>query len=482
MIEILKGFEPAGLWQYFDEIRQIPRESGNETEIVHYLIEFARKNQLDYSEDEVGNVIIRKPASSGKESKPGIVLQAHVDMVCEKNSDKVFDFAKDPIQLRIEGDWLLAQNTTLGADNGIGMAAALFVLTEKNLVHAPIEAVFTVDEERGLTGANTIKSTILKGKYLINLDSEDEGVFTVGCAGGRDSTIYMPVSWISRTNPALKIMVTGLKGGHSGIDINLGKANAIKIVSRLLYQFNAEYAISIADIKGGNKRNAIPREAEATICYSGDTDQLITSMTEYFNLLKTEFYETEPDMKLEITTGQPVEKYLRDTDSTRLLNLLMALPHGMIAMSQTMKEKVETSTNLATIAIENNQVTIGEMSRSSNATGMDLVCTIVEACARLAKADIFLSSGYPGWQPNIKSDLLKTMIALHLKLFKKEPIVESIHAGLETGIIGKKYPEMDMISIGPDIRYPHSPDEKIRIPSVKNFWFLLNQTLSELSK
>ncbi len=482
MSDILKGFEPVGLWHYFDQIRQIPRESGNETAVVRYLIEFARNNHLDYQSDEVGNVIIRKPASPGNEGKPGVVLQAHVDMVCEKNSDKAFDFATDPIQLRVDGDWLLAQDTTLGADNGIGVAAAMYVLTEPNLVHGPIEALFTVDEERGLTGANNLKPGILKGSYLINLDSEDEGVFTVGCAGGRDSTLYVPISWITRSNPALTIKVGGLKGGHSGVDINMGKGNSIKLMARLLQRFCSSWSLCLADIKGGSKRNAIPREAEAVIGYTGNAEQLIHEMNLYFEQMKSEFCESEPDMKLQISQGVMPGQFLRQEDTARLINLLIALPHGVIAMSQTMKDKVETSTNLATISIEQNQVSIGEMSRSSNATGMDLVCGIVLACAEPAKADIFQSSGYPGWQPNLKSELLKTMIRLHSELFKKEPIVESIHAGLETGIIGKQYPAMDMISIGPDIRFPHSPDEKVRIPSVNNFWILLKQTLIELAK
>ncbi len=473
MDKVFEGLKPELLWKHFDEIRKIPRCSKNEGRIREYVIKFAREKGLEYEVDEVGNVLIRKKATPGHEGAPGVVLQAHLDMVCEKNSDVDFDFEKDAIRVKREDGWITADGTTLGADNGIGVAAALAVLEDDSIVHGPLEVLLTVDEETGLTGASNLKPNWLRGKYLLNLDSEDEGVFFIGCAGGRDTVFKIPVSRKKLQGEAFEIKVSGLKGGHSGVDIHLQRGNAIRILARVLYEIDG---VEIAEIHGGNKRNAIPREAEATVFAS--EDRVKKAVDKVLAEVREELKYSDPEVKIEYSPSQAGQAI---AESKRIIDFLMSLPHGVLAMSLAMEGLVETSTNLAVIKTEDKEVEVVESSRSSINSSLDFVCKQLKALGDLAGAQTHQPPGYPGWTPNPDSELLRKMKEVYKRLFGKEPQVTAIHAGLETGIIGKNYPDMEMISFGPTIKFPHSPDEKVEIASVEKFWKLLVETLKELA-
>ncbi len=473
MDKVFEGLKPELLWKHFDEIRKIPRCSKNEEKIREYVINFAKKKGLEYEVDEVGNVLIRKKATPGHEGAPGVVLQAHLDMVCEKNSDVDFDFEKDPIRVKREDGWITADGTTLGADNGIGVAAALAVLEDDSIVHGPLEVLLTVDEETGLTGASNLKPNWLKGKYLLNLDSEDEGVFFIGCAGGRDTIFKLPVSRRKAKGDAFEVKVSGLKGGHSGVDIHLQRGNAIRILARVLYEIDG---VKISEIEGGNKRNAIPREARAVIF--ADEKDVKAAVEKVLEEVKEELKYSDPDVRIEYSPAQGGE-VLEETK--KIVDFLMSLPHGVLAMSLAMKGLVETSTNLAVVRSQEKEVEVVESSRSSINSSLEFVCKQLKALGDLAGAETHQPPGYPGWTPNPDSELLRKMKEVYRKLFGKEPEVTAIHAGLETGIIGKNYPHMEMISFGPTIRFPHSPDEKVEIASVEKFWKLLVETLKELA-
>ncbi len=481
MEAVLQGLKPESLWRHFDEIRKIPRCSGKEDKIREYVIKFAQSRGLSYRVDSAGNVVIKKKASPGKEKAPGVVLQAHLDMVCEKNSDVDHDFEKDPIKLRREGDWLMAQGTTLGADNGIGVAAALAVLEDDSLVHGPLEVLLTVDEETGLTGAFNLDPSLVEGRILLNLDSEEEGTFFIGCAGGGDSVLRLPVSREGEgKGKALKIKVHGLKGGHSGIDIHLGRGNAIKILARLLYELADQLEFSLVSFNGGNKRNAIPREAEAVII-AEDRGKVEKVVSDVLQQVKDELRASDPGVSISIEEVQeglpPMTRESRD----RLIASLLILPHGVLAMSQEIEGLVETSTNLGVVKTAQDKVEMVESSRSSIKSALEAVRKSIKAFAELVGAEIEQPPSYPGWKPNLNSKVLAVMKRVYKRLFGKEPEVKAIHAGLETGIIGEKIPGMDMISFGPDIRHPHSPDEKVNIPSVEKFWKLLVEALKELA-
>ena len=474
MDKVFEGLKPEIVWKHFDEIRKIPRCSKNEGKIREYVINFAKSKGLEYQVDEVGNVIIRKKASAGKENAPGVVLQAHLDMVCEKNSDVDFDFEKDAIRVKREDGWITADGTTLGADNGIGVAAALAVLEDDSIEHGPLEVLLTVDEETGLTGASNLKPGFLRGKYLLNLDSEDEGVFFIGCAGGRDTIFRMKITRIRGSGKSFEVKVSGLKGGHSGVDIHLQRGNAIRILSRVLYEIG-DPKISLID--GGNKRNAIPREAKAIIF--ADENKVKDAVEKVLSEVKEELQYSDPGVKIEYS---PYEANEYIEESKKIIDFLMSLPHGVLAMSLAMKGLVETSTNLAVVKTHDSFVEIIESSRSSINSSLNFVCKQLKAHGDLAGAETEQPEGYPGWTPKPESRLLNIMKNVYKRLFGKEPEVTAIHAGLETGIIGKNYPDMEMISFGPTIKYPHSPDEKVEIESVEKFWKLLVETLKELSR
>lgn len=469
---ILANLEPKSLFKFFEEILSIPRPSKHEEKMTEYLINWAKERNLEYVSDEIGNVIIRKGATKGKENSPWVCLQSHIDMVCEKNSDKVFDFEKDAIVPKIEGEWLKADGTTLGADDGIGVATALAILDANDIEHGPIECLFTVDEETGLSGAEALSADVLKSRILLNLDSEDEGEIFIGCAGGIDTVAKLPYDKEETPDaPAFKIMVKGLKGGHSGDDINKGLACANKILNRILWSLDKEMDLRLACFEGGNLRNAIAREANATFVVAQADVELMKEIVEKFAVdLKYEFRTTEPDMEITLSEAEKPAFVVDMLSQDNLLNVLYACPHGVLAMSREIPGFVETSTNLASVKMKEDHFFITTSQRSSVESAKYAAAYRVESCFLLAGADVEHGDGYPGWAPNPESKILKIAVDAYKKLFNKEPIVRAIHAGLECGLIGEKYPGMDMISYGPTLRGVHSPDERLEIKTVELYW------------
>lgn len=469
---ILANLEPKSLFKFFEEILSIPRPSKHEEKMTEYLINWAKERNLEYVSDEIGNVIIRKGATKGKENSPWVCLQSHIDMVCEKNSDKDFDFEKDAIVPKIEGEWLKADGTTLGADDGIGVATALAILDANDIEHGPIECLFTVDEETGLSGAEALSADVLKSRILLNLDSEDEGEIFIGCAGGIDTVAKLPYDKEETPDaPAFKIMVKGLKGGHSGDDINKGLACANKLLNRILWSLDKEMDLRLACFDGGNLRNAIAREANATFVVAQADVELMKEIVEKFAVdLKYEFRTTEPDMEITLSEAEKPAFVVDMLSQDNLLNVLYACPHGVLAMSREIPGFVETSTNLASVKMKEDHFFITTSQRSSVESAKYAAAYRVESCFLLAGADVEHGDGYPGWAPNPESKILKIAVDAYKKLFNKEPIVRAIHAGLECGLIGEKYPGMDMISYGPTLRGVHSPDERLEIKTVELYW------------
>lgn len=469
---ILADLEPKSLFRFFGEILSIPRPSKHEEKMTEYLVNWAKERNLEYVSDEIGNVIIRKGATKGKENSPWVCLQSHIDMVCEKNSDKDFDFEKDAIVPKIEGEWLKADGTTLGADDGIGVATALAILDANDIEHGPIECLFTVDEETGLSGAEALSADVLKSRILLNLDSEDEGEIFIGCAGGIDTVAKLPYDKEEAPDaPAFKIMVKGLKGGHSGDDINKGLACANKILNRILWSLDKEMDLRLSCFEGGNLRNAIAREANATFVVAQADVELMKEIVEKFAVdLKYEFRTTEPDMEITLSEAEKPAFVVDMLSQDNLLNVLYACPHGVLAMSREIPGFVETSTNLASVKMKEDHFFITTSQRSSVESAKYAAAYRVESCFLLAGADVEHGDGYPGWAPNPESKILKIAVDAYKKLFNKEPIVRAIHAGLECGLIGEKYPGMDMISYGPTLRGVHSPDERLEIKTVELYW------------
>ena len=483
MNDVFKDLKPALLWKHFARILEIPHCSGNEKALGDYIISVAEAKGLEWQRDAVGNVVVRKQATPGHEQAEGVILQGHLDMVCEKNSDIEHDFSRDPIRPVRQGDWIQAQGTTLGSDNGIGVAAALAVMEDDSLMHGPLEFLFTVDEETGLTGATKLEPGFLKGKKLFNLDSEDEGVFTIGCAGGADSEIIFPFQRSPKDSPsAWKIKIFGLRGGHSGIDINQGRGNAIKILARLLWEISQEIPVHLVRIEGGNKRNAIPREAWAECIISpAEENKFKQLLEEYFQAIKNELKSVEGNLEYNLESASPTFPALEENCQQALLNFLLALPHGVISMHPEIDGLVETSTNLAIIKTQEKEAEIIESSRSSVASALRSVREVIQACCELAGAQVNQPEGYPGWTPNLESPLLQTMKEVYQQLFGRAPEVGAVHAGLECGIIGEKFPGMDMISFGPTIEHPHSPEERVHVESVEKFWQLLTAVIQQLA-
>ena len=469
--EIL-GLKPEKMWRYFHEITQVPRPSKKEEKIRQYLVDFGTKFQLETIVDNIGNVLIRKPATKGFENRKTVVLQSHMDMVCEKNSDVDFDFDNDAIQTFVEGEWLKAIGTTLGADDGIGIAAALAILDSDDIDHPEIEALFTMDEETGLTGAFGLSTDLLKGKILLNLDSEDEGEVFIGCAGGRDTVIELDYSTeeIKSDCKVFRIDVAGLNGGHSGDEIQKGLANANKLLNRILWQADKEFGLGISSFDGGNLRNAIAREANAVVMVAPDDEQKLKDLVLKFEeIFKNEYHKTETKLFVKIESA--VAKTKIDEESfTKLTNALYSCPHGVIAWSQDIDNFVETSTNLASVKFKDGKILITTSQRSSVASALDNICNMVAANFISIGAKVKHTDGYPGWAPNPNSEILEVAKESYISLFNKEPKVLAIHAGLECGLIGEKYPEMDMISFGPTIKGAHSPDERILIDTATMFW------------
>ena len=477
----MKTLEPALVWNFFHEITQIPRPSKKEERIISFLKETAEKLHLQTKMDEAGNLVILKAATKGYENKKTIILQAHVDMVCEKNSDVVFNFDTDAIQTYIEDDWVKARGTTLGGDNGIGVAMMLAILASENLSHPALECLFTVDEETGLTGAFALKRDFLTGQTLINLDSEDDGEIFVGCAGGIDTTSKL--SYMLENTPAgyfaFTIKVKGLTGGHSGDDINKGRGNANKILNRYLWTVNKKTDLRISEIDGGNLRNAIPREAQATVCvpYS-EKENVRVLLNHYIAELDIELGEIEPNIQLTLESENLPEKVIDRNTTNALLNALYACPHGVKAMSRDMPNLVETSTNLASVKMrENQEIVITTSQRSSVESSKYDIANQVEAVLLMAGAKVSHGDGYPGWKPNLKSDILNIAQESYKKLFQADANIRAIHAGLECGLFLEKYPYLDMVSIGPQMYGVHSPDERLSISSTQKCWKWLVEIL-----
>ncbi len=478
------NLEPKKLWKNFYELTQIPRPSKKEQKVVEFVKNFGEKLGLETIVDEVGNVIIRKPASPGMENRKTVILQAHLDMVPQKNSDKEFDFEKDPIDAYIDGEWVTADGTTLGADNGIGVATILAILESDDIKHPPLEALFTIDEETGMTGAEHLKPGVLKGDILINLDSEQEGELYIGCAGGTNANIQFNYSKVGVSNDtvAYELKLTGLKGGHSGVDINLGRANSAKLIFRFLYNAQKEFGIQLSSIDAGNMRNAIPREAHAVVLVLNSKEKdFLKAVEKWEQIFKNEYKETDPELSFKAEKVEPPEFAIDPITQDNLIKAVQGTPNGVIRMSASMEGLVETSTNLSIVRMDDKVIEVLALIRSSVDTAKEDVENMFEAIYKLAKADkIWFDGKYPGWKPNPDSEILRLMKQIYKDMFGKEPKVTAIHAGLETGLLGGKYPNWDMISIGPTIKYPHSPDEKVNIESVKRFWDFLLKVLENI--
>jgi len=480
--EIL-DLEPKELWKHFYSLTQIPRPSKKEGAAVQFVREFGEHLDLETLVDDVQNVIIRKPATPGMENRKVVILQGHLDMVPQKNSNKEHDFEKDPIEAYVDGEWVTADGTTLGSDNGMGVAAAMAVLESTDLKHGPIEALFTVDEETGMTGAFGLKPGLLKGDILINMDSEDEGELYVGCAGGTNAN--MKFNYTEEAVPddyiAFKLSVTGLKGGHSGIDIPLEKGNANKILNRYLWHASKEHGMRVSGISGGDLRNAIPREAFAIVTLPGQQKgKFLECVKKMEGIFKRELAAIDPDLSFRADDAEKPESVMDRDTQDRVLNAVYACPNGVIRMSNDMEGLVETSTNLAVVKSEKEQVDVLCLLRSSVDSAREDLKNMFRAVFEPAGAETTFDGEYPGWKPNMESPILKTMQDVYQKKFGKVPEIKAIHAGLECGLLGGVYPNLDMISFGPTIRFPHSPDEKVNIETVKKFWEFLVATLEEI--
>lgn len=479
----IKDLEPNGVWKNFYSLTQIPRPSKKEAKVIAFMKAFGEGLGLETIVDAVGNIIIRKPATPGYEDRKGVILQAHLDMVPQKNADTVHDFENDPIETYIEDGWVKAKGTTLGADNGVGAAATMAVLESKTLEHGPIEALFTIDEETGMTGANALESGVLKGDILINMDSETEGELYVGCAGGIDTVgVFTPtMEAVGEGLKAYQLIVKGLKGGHSGMDINLGRGNANKFMNTLLYRCTENFGLRLATINGGSLRNAIPRESFATVVIPADKEnEFLAYIPEFEAVVKEQFANTEPFLSI---TAEPAEmpKEVIDMNTQKnLIEAIAAYPNGALGMSKDFEGTVETSSNLAIVKTEGNEIMTASLQRGLVDAKKDELAAQIRKLLTEHGAKAESSGEYPGWQPNINSPILKTMQKVYKEKYGKEPKIMVIHAGLECGILGSKYPNWDMISFGPTLVFPHSPDEALKIETVTLFWDFLSETLKNI--
>ena len=480
----IKDLKPQAVFAIFDEINHVPRPSKKEEKIRKYLLDFAEKHGIEVHTDKVGNVVMRRPATPGHENAPVVALQAHMDMVCESNH-KDFDFNTQPITTIVDGDWLRADGTTLGADNGIGMAAALAVLTDDKLKHGPVEALFTVDEETGLTGANNLGDGMLTASILLNLDSEDAAEIFVGCAGGVDTTCTFTYkrSFAPTDFHYFKFDISGGKGGHSGGDIHLGRANANKLLARFLFNLSLEHEISLCEIDGGNLRNAIPRAAHAVFgVHTASKEQVTVAFNRYVAEIENEYAGIEDTLKLDLSTAERPE-FAIDHDTTKaLVEALYSAPHGVVSMSRDIEGLVETSTNLASVKmLADNQILVTTSQRSSVESRKWDIAHQVEALFRLAGAEVTHGDGYPGWAPNMKSTIMQIASDAYEELYGIKPAIKAIHAGLECGLFLQKYPHLDMVSFGPTLRDVHSPSERMYIPAVERFWGQITRTLEKVA-
>jgi dipeptidase D len=484
MTSTIQQLNPSKVFYFFAEICKIPRPSKKEEQIAQYLVDFAIDRNLFYAVDKIGNVLIRKPATPGFEGINSVVLQSHIDMVCEKNSDSSHNFETDPILSFVDGDWIKAKGTTLGADDGIGIATQLAILDSSDIAHGPIECLFTIDEETGLTGAFNLEPGFLNSKILLNLDSEDEGQIYIGCAGGIDTVgkLKYTTSPVRPNSTAYKIIVGGLKGGHSGDDINKGLGTSVKILARIVWAVMTHYSIQLIDIDAGNLRNAIAREGWAIITINNEQATAFRSLLDQLTVeIKNELKATDSEVFILLEEVAIPSVAVNEADTFKLINALCACPHGVIAMSFEIDNFVETSTNLASVKKRDDFFEITTSQRSSVESAKKNIAYMVESVLLLAGATVYRSDGYPGWSPNAASPILKTAESLYKELFGVEPLVLAIHAGLECGLIGEKYPEMDMISYGPTIKGAHSPEERLHIPTVQKFWDFTLEMLKRIS-
>ena len=479
----IRNLEPKALWNNFYSLTQIPRPSGKKEKIGQFLVEFGKSLGLETLQDEIGNVLVRKPATPGMEDRQAVVLQSHMDMVPQKNSNVDHDFEKDPIDAFVDGEWVRANSTTLGADNGIGVAAAMSILQSTDIPHPAVEMFITVEEETGMFGAFGLQPDFLKGDILINMDSEDEGELYVGCAGGLDANITFRYSEVEvpEGDVAYKLSLTGLKGGHSGVDINLQRANANKLMFRFLKTAVAELEARLCCIEGGNLRNAIPREAFSVITVpKGNEDDLLNAVAEFEALFTDEFSGVEEGISFKAEPTDRIKGLMPEEIQDDLINAITACPNGVYRFIPEVPEVVETSNNVAIVKSDGEKVEVKCLIRSSVESRKEELASMIESAFSLAGAKVEFSGAYPGWKPNLDSPILKKMINVYETNYGKTPKIMIIHAGLECGILGTHYPQMDMISFGPTIRFPHSPDEKVNIETVHKFWDYLQKTLAEI--
>ncbi len=480
----VKELEPRRVFEIFDEITKVPRPSKKEEKIRKFILDFAAAHGLDAKTDEVGNVAINKPATPGHENAPKVILQGHMDMVCESN-DKSFDFENQPIPAYVDGDWVKTRGTTLGADNGIGVAAALAILTDPTVVHGPLEALFTMDEETGMTGAFGIGEGMIDGDILINLDSEDDAELFVGCAGGVDTQAFFTYSrsFAPKDFRYFRLDVAKGQGGHSGGDIHLGRANANKLLARFLFNISLKHEVQISEIDGGNLRNAIPRAAHAVFgVHTSKKEEIVAEFNKYVATIGNEYKDLEPTLELSLESMDQPEYCIDIETSTKLIRALYCAPHGVVSMSRDLEGLVETSTNLASVKmLDHNQIVVTTSQRSSVDSRKWDIANQVEAVFLLAGAEVKHGEGYPGWQPNMQSTILALARDAYKELYDVTPAVKAIHAGLECGLFLTKYPHLDMVSFGPTLRNVHSPSEMMYIPAVERFYEQIKLTLKKVA-
>jgi len=480
----IKNIQPTEVWSIFNQMLQIPRPSRHEDKIQDWAVKFGKDLGLETIKDEVGNVIIRKPATPGMENRKGVIFQGHLDMVPQKNSDKQHDFVTDPIEAYIDGDWVTANGTTLGADNGIGVSSALAVLASTTLKHGPVEVLLTSTEETGMDGAIGLKEGLLNGDILLNTDTEDEGTFSIGCAGGIDVVATFKKKMtkkIPENATAFNLKVIGLKGGHSGVDIHLGRGNANKVFFRVLKEVNKAFGVALVDIQGGSLRNAIPREAFGLVVVKEKkAESFIEMVAALSETIKAELVHVEPNLTIEVEAAEMPVAIMKKGLQKKLTDAVWAAPNDVARMSDTMQGTVETSSNLAIVKSGDKTLEVSCLVRSFSESAKNALASQLESVFKLAGASVVLEGSYPGWQPNVESEILEVMKELYTKQFGKAPELLAMHAGLECGILGSTYTNWDMISFGPTIRFPHSPDEKVNIETVKKYWDFLVATLESI--
>ena len=481
----IRNLAPKEVWNMFADLNAVPRPSKKEERVIQFMVDFGKKLNLETFVDKVGNVIITKPATKGLENRKTVVLQSHLDMVHQKNSDTIFNFEKEGIKMLIQGDWVTADGTTLGADNGLGVASIMAVLASTEIEHPILEALFTIDEETGMTGAMGLKGGILKGEILLNLDTEEDDEIGMGCAGGIDVTAIRTYSeeFVPETSTAFTISVKGLNGGHSGMDIIKGLGNANKIMNRLLFEGATNCGLKISEVNGGSLRNAIPRESFALVTIdAASTEFFLLKISELINNIKEEFSTIESNLIIEIQETQLPEKVMEIGVQEGFLKSIYAAFNGVYRMSPDIENLVETSNNIARVIVKSGQIKIGCLTRSSSETNKIDLANSLKSAFELSGFSVELSGEYPGWQPNINSEILDIVSNLYENLHGEKAKVEACHAGLECGILGQNYPEIDMVSFGPTIRGAHSPDERASISSTKKFWNFLIEILKNIPK